>query len=233
MADFYERQSKESTPSRYIQQNVPSEEGNDSRIGGPSAGKPIPEDNIQIDSAGGEISEKELTPELGEYGKVRVVAETHKGNVILLDETDDNERVFLLHPKGSYLNIDTTGDKTDKTEGHSYTLTSKEWKIEVGENRITFVHGDETITIDKNRNVDVGENENITIGGNKTDDVGGNESRTISGNKTDDIGGNLTISVGGNVSIDAGGNVSVTSGGPTSVSSGGPVTITGPTISLN
>ena len=214
MADFLEKtNSQESTTSRYQQQNIPEDELSEARIDGKSKDQAIPDNNIdsqQIDSAGGEHTEQPLTPqtEAGEYGKVKVVKEDHAGNLILIDETPGNERIYILHANGSYTNINPTS-WTDKVEGDMLTLVHGEFQIEVSDDRVTFIHGNEKITVDKNRNISVGANETTQIANNKTDDIGANWNITV--------GGNLSANVDGNINAECGGSATVKSDGPATV----------------
>ena len=97
-----EKLTEEATTSRFIQQNIPTEENNEGRGAGKSKGKILPDSQQQVDSAGGKHTEKKLVTqsETGKYGKVRVVTETHAGHVILVDETEGNERIYIMHPNG-------------------------------------------------------------------------------------------------------------------------------------
>ncbi len=218
MTDFLEKINGETSTSRYQQQNIPQEEGSESRTDGISKGQITPDSLIKYNSAGGDVNEKDIKNQLeaGKYGKVRVVSETHAGHVILLDETIGNERIYILHPNGSYTNIEPKL-KTEKTETNYIQVTNGNMSVEISGDHIEFIHKDHNIKIYKD--------ENETIDGNKTDQVGGNETRNIDGNKSDTIGGNFTLDVSGNWTINVGGNTDLTSGGP--------VTVTAPSINLN
>ena len=218
MSDFLKKIDNESTTSRYQQQNIPQEEGNQTRTDGIPKGQIVPDSLIRYNSAGGDVNEKNIKPQLeaGKYGKVRVVTETHAGHVILVDETSGNERIYILHPNGTYTNIEPKL-KTEKTETDYIQVTNGNMNVEISQNHIEFIH--------KDHNVKIYQNENETIDGNKTDQVGGDETRNIDGNKSDTIGGDYNIDVTGNWTINVGGNTDLTSGGP--------VTVTAPSINLN
>ena len=203
MADFLEKtNTQESTTSRYQQQNIPEEEFSEARIDGKSKGQTLPDSLQQADSAGGSHTEQPLLPqtEAGKYGKVKVVKEDHAGNLILIDETPGNERIYILHANGSYTNINPTS-WTDKVEGDMLTLVHGEFQIEVSDDRVTFIHGNEKITVDKDRT--------ITVTGAETTNVGKD--------KTDTIGGNWRVTVDGNVNVDCTGSATVKSDGPATV----------------
>lgn len=218
MTDFLKKYDGESTTSRYQQQLIPQEEGNEARTAGVGKGKTVPDSLVKYNSAGGDINEKDLKPQLeaGKYGKVRVVTETHAGHVVLVDETVDNERIYILHPNGTYTNIEPKL-KTDKCETDFIELVNGDFKLEISKNHIEFIHKDHTMKIYKN--------ENITIDESKTDSIGKDETRSIGANKSDSVGKDYSIDVSGNWTINVSGNTDLTSGGP--------VTVKAPTINLN
>lgn len=210
MTEFLKKLTQESTTSRYQQQRTPVEEGKTTRQDGKSKGKTVPDSKIKYNSAGGDVNEKDIKPQLekGEYGKVRVVTETHAGHVILVDETPGNERVYILHPNGTYINIEPSL-ATSKCETDSIKLVNGVYSVEISKDSIEFVHG----------------NRNVKIYKNSVDTIDGNRTKTVGGNETDDIGGNWTVDVGGNWTINVGGNTDLTSSGP--------VTVKAPMINLN
>lgn len=222
MADFLKKTvPQESTTSRYQQQNIPEEELSEARIDGKSKGQTIPDNNIdsqQIDSAGGEHTEQPLTPqtEAGKYGKVKVVKEDHAGNLILIDETPGNERIYILHANGSYTNINPTS-WTDKVEGDMLTLVHGEFQIEVSDDRVTFIHGNEKVTIDKNRTIDIVQNNTETVGGDENIDIGGSRTKNVGGSESDEIGGSWSVNTGGSVNITCGGSAKVKASGTATV----------------
>lgn len=196
MSDFLKKITKESTTSRYQQQLIPQEEGKESRTDGVPKGQTVPDSLIKYNSAGGDVPEKDIKPQLeaGKYGKVRVVTETHAGHVILVDETSGNERIYILHPNGTYTNIEPKL-KTDKCETEYLQLTNGDMKVEISGNHIEFIH--------KDHNVKIYQDENVNIDGNKSDTIGGNYSIDVSGNWTINVGGNTDLTSGGPVTVQA------------------------------
>jgi len=164
MSDFLKKDAPESLTSRYQQQRIPEKEGSEGRISGPSNGKLVPDSKIKYNSAGGSINEKDIKPQLeaGKYGKVRVITETHAGHVIMVDETEGNERIYILHPNGTYTNIEPNL-KTDKTETDSFQFVHGNLKMEISEDHIEFIH--------KNHKVEIDINEDIKIHGHKNDRI--------------------------------------------------------------
>jgi len=164
MVDFLDKDKPEALTSRYQQQRTPIEEGSESRKDGESKGKIVPDSKIVYNSAGGKVPEKNIKPQLeaGEYGKVRVITETHAGHVIMVDETVGNERIYILHPNGTYTNIEPNL-KTDKSETDSFQFVHGDLKMEVSDDHIEFIH--------KNHKVEIDINEEIKIHGYKQDKI--------------------------------------------------------------
>lgn len=177
---FLDRKSKESNVSRYVQSNVPTEEGSEQRTQTNSSTS-TPDSLVKQNSAGGKIQEKSLNDftKKGKYGKVRVLCETKSGHVILVDETENNERILILHPNGSYIHFDTENLVT-KVEGNDITLVSKEQKIEVKQNKTEIIHGNVSVTVDKDETRNISGNLNITINGNCKINSSGNTEITSS-----------------------------------------------------
>ena len=226
MSDFLAKIDNESTTSRYQQQLIPQEEGKQSRTDGISKGQLVPDSLIKYNSAGGEIIEKDIKPQLeaGKYGKVRVVTETHAGHVILVDETSGNERIYILHPNGTYTNIEPEL-MTIKVETDQKTFVNGIKDMEVSKEHNEIIHKDHNEIIHKNHNVQIDQNETIKIDGN--------EKETIKGNETVEIGGNAKMKIVGNHQETVGGTWDKKIGSTTNIKSGGPITMKAPMIFLN
>ena len=194
MSDFLKKIDEESTTSRYQQQLIPVEEGKESRKDGKSKGQTVPDSLIKYNSAGGKIKEKDIKPQLeaGKYGKVRVVTETHAGHVILVDETKGNERIYILHPNGTYTNIEPDL-MTIKVETDQKTFINGIKDSEVSKDHNEFIHKDHNVEIDKNETILVKGNEKETINGNETIKVGGSWKKNIGGTTTIKSGGVMKL----------------------------------------
>jgi hypothetical protein len=192
---FLDKKSKEATTSRYEQILIPSEEGSETRIA-QSSTSDLPDLTVtqQLDNAGGSITEKSLEDysALGRYGKVRVLTETHAGHVVMLDETEDNERILILHPNGTYTHFTPEG-RICKTEGSDVELVHGDKKIEISGNLLKFTHGEETITID------------------------GSKSETVTKSMTENFKAGWTVNITGNTEISASGDVDISADGDANV----------------
>jgi len=198
MPDFLEKIEKESFTSRYQQQLIPVEEGKEARTPGKSVGQVVPDSLIVYNSAGGDVNEKDIKPQLeaGKYGKVRVVTETHAGHVILVDETAGNERIYILHPNGTYTNIEPEL-MTIKVETDQKTFVNGVKDSEVSKDHNEHIH--------KNHNVHIYLDENENIDKNKTDKVGGYEKRKIGQYEQEQVGAYWKKNIGGTTDIISGG----------------------------
>jgi len=144
-----------------------------------------PDSRITKNTAGGKIPEKALTTERGQYSKVHVIKETKAGHVIFFDETPGNERIFILHPNGTYINIDKN-DMTEKITGDRISLHNKNWNIEIKGDHLEFVHGDMKFEVD------------------------GNHDEIIKGSLIVTVTGNVKLEAGGNIDVTAAGTANVT-----------------------
>lgn len=225
MTDYLARKTGEAHTSRHIQTLVPKEEGSQAREARSSIDDTIEAvAKTNLNSAGGSVTEHGLTGSQGKYGKVRVIAETHSGHILLLDESDGNSRLFWMHPSGTYMNVENDGSQTNKVIKDKFTLVTKNYSIEVGENRVEFVHGNETITIDKDKT--------ITIKGNETTNVQKSKTDTIKTGWTVNVtGGDANITTSGDTNIAcATSNVSC---GAANIAASGAIVISGATVAIN
>jgi len=204
MSDFLKKIDEESTTSRYQQQLIPQEEGKQSRTDGKSKGQTVPDSLIKYNSAGGEINEKDIKPQLeaGQYGKVRVITETHAGHIIMVDETKGNERIYILHPNGTYTNIEPNL-MTIKVETDQKTFINGIKDMEVSKDHNEIIHKDHNEIIHKNHNVTIDKNETVLIKGNEKETINGNETIKVDGNWKKRIGGTTTIKSGGVMKLTA------------------------------
>jgi len=114
-----------------------------------------------------------------EYTKNQV-AQTEKGHVWEVDDTDGNERILIKHSEGGGIELRPDG---------SVVVSSKTNKVEVcgGDNSV-IVEGDAQLVYKGNLSIKVvGEfnvdclDYNVTVNGNKVEEVIGNEKKTIGG----------------------------------------------------
>lgn len=136
-----------------------------------------------IPAANGASSwEEPATAYNAQYPFNRVI-ETAAGHSIELDDTPGAERIMIYHKSGSYMQMDTRGTTTRKSESDLYDLART------------------------NSHVYVGGVSNVTIIGDSHVIVKGNKTEEISGDFTQIVRGNHILSVGGQINLNAGDEV--------------------------
>ena len=155
------------------------------------------------------------TSKLGDYNQMSVLID-RDGHTLLFDYTPGNNRTFLHHPKGSYLNIDNEGNwvfvaqtqfKEDFVEtggnwskfikGNDFSIIDGEESKAVGGDKKTNVKSDNYLTIDQDDNLsiggtqstNIGEFQNVAIGKDRTTVISRNELLNIKGYKEQNING--------------------------------------------
>ena len=104
------------------------------------------------------------------------VMETESGHYIEFDDTSGNERIHIFHKKGTFIEIDASGNVVIKTVGNVTNI--------VAGNMDTYVKGNYSIT--------AGGNLDVYAMGNLTEKVDGNRKTTITGTETLEITGAVT-----------------------------------------
>ena len=101
------------------------------------------------------------------------VFETESGHYVEFDDTAGNERIHLFHKKGTYIEIDSSGNVIIKTVG----------------NVTNIVAGNMDIYVEKNYNLSVGGTTGIWSGGLVTELFDAGRKTTITGTETLEISG--------------------------------------------
>ena len=99
------------------------------------------------------------------------VFETESGHYVEFDDTAGNERIHLFHKKGTFIEIDSSGNMIIKTVG----------------NVTNIVAGNMDVYVKGNYSVSAGGNIDIYAGKNLTEKVDGNRKTTIKGTETIEV----------------------------------------------
>ncbi|MGH7454536.1 MAG: type VI secretion system Vgr family protein, partial [bacterium] len=135
--------------------------------------------------------------------KAQCVIRSAGQNELTLDDTIGSENVYLHGTKD--WTIDIANDK-NQTIGHDETLS-------VSNNRNKTVSVDQSEKIGSNKTIEVGANHTETIGANKDLKVGANHNETVGANMTITIAQALTETVGINYAETVGAAMELTIGG--------------------
>jgi len=128
------------------------------------------------------ISEPPPTPDKAEYLQI-IAKQTRKGSAFIIDDTDDNERVLMLHKVGSYHLLMCNGDdvshsvrdKIEIIDANRKIIIKKDkieivqgsYKIEIRQNNEIHIHGDQHVMIEKNKNLKIKKNYNEHVDNDK------------------------------------------------------------------
>lgn len=122
----------------------------------------------------------------GEYPWIKSV-ETETGHLIEYDDTPGEERMYIWHRKGQYIELTKDGDVNIKIiKDRKSVVDENSWDITL-----------------KDSNIHVGNNCNVFVGGNASISVSGNTDLKVSGNLSTQVGGSYSIKSGGTFSVNA------------------------------
>ncbi len=156
---------------------------------------------------------------MGTYPYVQALV-TEGGHTQEFDNTPGQERYRQWHPTGSYVEVAPDGRKTDKCTGDLYTLaggdrnslTSGQYKVNVGGKETYINFADVVRQIEGNNTLTVSGNEVKEITGDGTIKVSGALKIIVAGDANIEVSGNATTKVSGNYNMTVGGTYNVTSG---------------------
>ncbi len=166
-------------------------------------------------TATGEVEQIASTQANAKY-PTNHVFETESGHYIEFDDTAGNNRIHIYHTKGTFVEIDNSGNVIIKTVGNVTNI--------VAGNMDTYVKGNYSVSA---KNID------IYAGGDFTEKVDGNVKTTITGNVESAITGTLTEEVEKDVSQDYKMNLTTTITALGSIKASGAMTVGGSSISFN
>lgn len=160
-------------------------------------------------------------------------SQSEGGHIQEFDDTPGYERYRLMHPTGSYVEVQPDGTKIDKATGSLFSLTdgdrnqntAGEFKVNVGgvETYINFadvirnISGTNTLKVEGDNVINITGNETKKITGDGTIEVSGNVNIIVSGNASIQVSGNADSTVSGDYTLNVGGSFNVTSGGAASI----------------
>ena len=137
------------------------------------------------------------------------VIETESGHFIEFDDTEGNERIHIYHTKGTFIEIDKSGNVMIKTVGNVSNV--------VAGNMDTYVQGNYSLSVDGNMDV--------YAVGNLTEKITGNVKTTITGSLTEEV----TLDVKQDYKL----NLTTTITALGSIKATGAMTVGGSSISFN
>ena len=159
-------------------------------------------------TASGDAEQPATTQESAKY-PTNHVFETESGHYVEFDDTAGNERIHLFHKKGTFVEIDSSGNMIIKTVG----------------NVTNIVAGNMDVYVKKNLSFSAGGNIDIYAGKDLTEKVDGNRLTTIKGTETVEV----TLDVKQDYKI----NLTTTIGALGSIKASAAMVVGGSSISFN
>lgn len=104
------------------------------------------------------------------------VIETPGGHVIELDSTQNQERIMIWHPSGSYIQM-SPSTSTTKASGDAYNINEQNYHMYIGGSNIITIEGDS----------------HVLVKGNKVEEIRGNYQQIIQGNHSVSVAGQMNF----------------------------------------
>ena len=111
-------------------------------------------------------------PKGGEYHQIRAWT-FRSGHSIEIDETKDGERIRIIHPKGTFTEVNPDGSMVRRSEGNDYEIVVKDKNVKVKGTINIHIEGDANMKVDGNFKGEVGGDFDMTVGGHVEWKTGG------------------------------------------------------------
>ena len=115
--------------------------------------------------------------------------QSESGHCLEFDDSPNGERVHLYHKAGSFIEIDSEGNRVDKIVG-SRTII-------IEEDELVYIKGSGHITVDGSISIKAGGGCHIEVAGDAEIVVNGNMDQKISGDYNLDVGGSINMTGSG------------------------------------
>ena len=153
------------------------------------------------------------------------VFETESGHYVEFDDTEGNERIHLYHKKGTFIEIDSSGNVIIKTVGNVTNI--------VAGNMDTYVKGNYSVSAGGNIDVYAGKNLTELVDGNRKTTIKGTETLEITKEVKNTFKDKLTEEVTMDVTQDYKVNLTTTIGALGSIKASAAMVVGGSSISFN
>jgi len=135
------------------------------------------------------------------------VYQSPSGHVMEFDDTPGAERINIHHKSGTFMEVDTNGNETNKTTGIKTVIVDKDELVYIKGSGHISVDGDISIKVKNALNIEVSGNANIKVSGNLNQEVNGNYNLKVSGDMNQEISGHLNHKVVGSIHQEVGGHL--------------------------
>ena len=131
---------------------------------------------------------------------------TEAGHVFEVDDTPKAERIHVFHTKGTFFEIQPSGDRMTKVVGNDYEVIFGEKDMFVKGNVNITINGDVRTLIKGDKIEEIDGDYIQTVRGDVVQKIAGNEAKEIGSDKSTQINGNMNQRVSKNVNLNTVGN---------------------------
>ena len=131
---------------------------------------------------------------------------TEAGHVFEVDDTPNAERIQMYHKKGTFFEIQPSGDRMTKVVGNDYEVIFGEKDMFVKGNVNITINGDVRTLIKGDKIEEIDGDYIQTVRGDIVQKIAGNEAKEIGSDKSTQINGNMNQRVSKNVNLNTIGN---------------------------
>ena len=110
------------------------------------------------------------------------VYQSESGHVMEFDDTPGYERINIHHTAGTFEEIDSFGNKTEKISGIRTIIVDKDELVYIKGSGHVSIDGDISVKVDKSCHIEINGNANFKVSGNTNYEVGGDFNVKASGN---------------------------------------------------
>ena len=131
---------------------------------------------------------------------------TEAGHVFEVDDTPRAERIHMSHVKGTFFEIQPSGDRMTKVVGNDYEVIFGEKDMFVKGNVNITINGDARTLIKGDKIEEIDGDFIQTVRGDVIQKIAGNEAKEIGSDKSSQVNGNLNLRVSKNKNLNTVGN---------------------------
>jgi hypothetical protein len=137
------------------------------------------------------------------------------GHEVHFDNTPGNERVFLGHKSGTYMEINKDGSMKTFAVGQRFEYNKGGMTMTVNQNHDMKVAGHHRFNVDGGSHVEVAGDANMVTAGHSQSVVGGTSRQAVAGDMYHGVKGNFMVNSTGKMDLKVKGDISMESKGGT------------------
>jgi len=161
------------------------------------------------------------------------VYQSESGHIIEYDDTPGAERINIHHAAGTFYEVDSEGNLTNKVKGSRTIIVESNDMVYVQGSGHVTIDGDMSVLVRGQSQVEIIGNSNIVVHGDLTQQVYGSSSTHVFGDYNLEVDGNMNTLIKGALNTEVIGALSLGSNSNIGVNAGGMVSLDGSTINWN